>query len=102
MAEKKLFAIFHYYDEDDDLCDEYGPGRHYAGLVEATDEEIAKFLEKWSKPEVYYHWYRDFVCHIVKAEEVKAEDPNVFEPYSTDPNEGFNSYIREAKEQAKK
>ena len=94
--EKKLYAIYHNYDE----ADEYGDSVYVSlmvGVLSATEQEIKEFLDKWDKPEVYDTPYDSLVCHSVRAEEIKILDISSLQPYSTDPNNCFNRGITEQK-----
>ena len=101
MSEKKLWNIFHCYGTDGGFGD-YIPQEDHVGTVEATEEEIKEFLEKWDKPEVYEKPYAELDCHAVRAVPVEVVELKGFEPYSTDPEDWFNRRIREMKERASK
>lgn len=98
---KKLWNVFHGYDVDGGFGDPVYT-KHLVGTVEATDEEMKAFLQKWDQPEVYEHPYGDLVCHSVRAVEVAVQALDGFEPYSTDPEDYWNVSIREMKERASK
>ena len=93
MGEKKLWNIFHEYDVDSGMGGAM-PIYDLVGTVEATEDEINRFIQKWNKPEVYDHPYDDLRCHTVYAKEVKFVDLNELEPYSTDPLDWFVDGIR--------
>lgn len=94
---KKLWNVFHCYDVDGGFGDAI-PAEDLVGTVEATDEEMEAFLQKWNQPEVYEHPYADLECHFVQAVEVTVQTLDGFEPYSTDPNDRFNVGIQKMKE----
>lgn len=97
--EKKLWNIFHSYGTDGGFGD-YVLQENLAGTVEATDEEIKEYLEKWNKPEIYDTPYDELDCHNVTAEEIIVKKLHELEPYSTDPNDWFNRGIKRMKEEA--
>lgn len=94
MSEKKLWNIFHCYDTDGGFGD-CVPQEDLVGTVEATEEEIKEFLKKWDKPEIYEEPYAAMLCHAVRVVPVEVVELKGFEPYSTDPDDGFNQGIRE-------
>ena len=93
---KKLWNVFHGYDVDGGFGDAVW-SENLVGTVEATDEEMEAFLQKWNRPEIYEHPYDDLTCHSIRVEEVTVQTLDGFEPYSTDPDDEFNVGIREMK-----
>lgn len=81
MENKNLYAIFHGYDEDGGFGDAVWV-ENLTGVVWATDEEIAAYLERYDKPEVYDHPYADLTCHSLRAEKLSiAENLDQLKPY---------------------
>lgn len=80
---KKFYAIFHGVEEDGG----FGDGvftENMVGVVEATQEEINAFIEKWDKPIVYDEPYASLTCHHVRAEEIEICDLSTLNPYGKD------------------
>lgn len=96
MSEKKLWNIYHCYGADGGFGD-YVPQTVNVGTVEATEDEIKDFVDKWDQPEIYDKPYDELDCHHVYAEPVEVVALSGFEPYSTDPEDWFNQGIREMK-----
>lgn len=92
--EKKLYAIYHIYDEDGGFGDAVCI-RDMVGVVWATKEELDAFLKQWDKMEVYDIPYATLTCHAIEAEAIEPTDISQFKPYSTDPDDWFNRGIKE-------
>ena len=78
-AEKKYYNIYHISE-----CFEGSRiSRHqkHCGLIEATDEEIKAFLEKWNRPRVYFNRGDKLYEHMVVALPVKKSSTDELEPY---------------------
>lgn len=80
---KKFYAIFHGVDEDGGFGDAVYT-ENMMGVVEATQEEIDAFIQKWNKPVIYDTPYVDLSCHNVRAEEIQFVDLNKLNPYGED------------------
>ena len=93
---KKLWNIFHGYDVDGGFGDPVYQ-EDLVATVEATDDEIKEFVEKWNKSEVYDRPYGYLECHAVFAREVEVKMLQGLEPYSTDPDDWMNRGIQEMK-----
>ena len=74
--------------------------KKYAGIVEATEEEIKKFLEEWNKPRIYYHLSDSLYEHLVTAVPVKVQDITTLQPYNPETRdwpdlpEGMDFYMK--------
>lgn len=90
--EKKLYAIFHGVDEDGGYGDAVFT-ESMIGVVQATAEEIAAFVEKWNKPTVYGTPYADLYCHNVRAEEIEICDLRTLNPYGEGDYYGLQAKI---------
>lgn len=80
---KKFYAIFHGVDEDGGFGDAVYT-ESMMGVVEATQEEIDAFIQKWNKPVIYDTPYANLSCHNVRAEEIQFDDLNKLNPYGED------------------
>lgn len=97
---KKLWNIFHAYDVDGGFGDPVGV-EDLVATVEATDDEIKEFVEKWNKPECYEKPYCYMECHRVYTREVQVKTLQGLEPYSTDPDDWMNRGIQDLKAESK-
>lgn len=93
-----LYSIFHAYDLDGGFGDAV-PTEDLVGVVEATEEEITKFLEVWDKPRIYDRPYSDLREHNVYAKKVLIQDLNEirpYDPFTRDwpdmPEDGYGKY----------
>lgn len=87
---KKFYAIFHGVDEDGGFGDAVYT-ESMMGIVEATQEEIDAFIQKWDQPIVYDHPYDDLCCHYVRAEEIQFCDLDKLNPYGKDDYYGLHA-----------
>ena len=76
-----LYNIFHIYDTDGGFGDAVEK-KDFIACVEATEEEIDEFLEKWDKPRIYDHPYADLREHEVIAKRVDIMDLSDVQPYN--------------------
>lgn len=90
MAEKKIWNIYHEYDDflSSDGWQAFNQ-RDLMATVYATYEEIKAFLEKWDKPVVCGHTNcnGDAYEHSVVAEEACIQDISEFKPYWAEEDE---------------
>ena len=75
-----LYQIVHIYDVDGGFGDAIGQ-EDCVGVVEASEEEIEKFLQEWDKPEIYDRPYSDLWHHTVVARPVELKRLNEVTPY---------------------
>ena len=87
---KKFYAIFHGVDEDGGFGDAVYT-ESMMGVVEATQEEIDAFIQKWNKPVIYDTPYADLSCHNVRAEEIQFVDLDKLNPYGEDDYYGLQA-----------
>lgn len=82
MSEKKMWNIYHEYDEPDGDWYCSVDRSDYIGTVYATDEEIREYLEKWDKPEEAGHCTMTGTMyeHTVRAELLVPMDISDFGP----------------------
>lgn len=81
---KKLWAIYHLLTVDGGYGDAI-PQDEMVGIVEATDEEIKAFVEKYDRPVVYDEPYDKLTCHGIQAQEIKViHNLDEVEPYGPD------------------
>ena len=81
MGDKQKWIIRHEYDVDGGYGDAV-PVNDIVAVVEATDEEINAFLEKWDKPRVYDRPYDGLEEHHVSAEPIEiVKDISTVVPY---------------------
>ena len=67
-----LWNIYHHYDVDGAYGDAVGQVDHIA-TIEATEEEVKAFVEKWHKPIIYDIPYSELICGWIEAEPVEIK-----------------------------
>jgi hypothetical protein len=82
-----LYQIFHEYDVDGGFGDPISRSELVA-VVDATQEQIDKFLEEWDKPRIYDHPYGDLYEHGITVKPLtaikKIEDVTPYDPETRD------------------
>lgn len=81
--EKKLWAIYHDYDVDGGFGDSIHE-TEMVGVVQATEEEIEAFIQKYDKPIIYDKPYDELYCHSVRVEEIEMTSLDSICPYGRD------------------
>lgn len=77
---KEHWAIFHGYTVDGGYGDAIWE-EDMVGTVEATEDEINAFIEKYNVPIVYDHPYDDLTAHHIRAEKFEIKDISEIKPY---------------------
>lgn len=66
---KKRFLVYHAYDVDGGFGDAVGQ-KDCVGMIEATDEEASKYVEKYSRQYTYDHPYSALTAGTIVLEEL--------------------------------
>lgn len=90
----KLYNIFHAYDTDGGFGDAV-PQTKLVATVWANEAEIAEFLEKWDKPQVYDQPYADLCFGHVYAEPVDVVPLSDVTPYNSEHFLGIEDFVEE-------
>ncbi len=88
----KMYNVFHCYDTDGGFGDAVSQ-TELVGTVWANDAEIAEFIEKWNKPQVYDRPYADLYFGTVYAEEVKVVPLSDVTPYNSKNFLGIEDFV---------
>ena len=66
---KKRFLVYHVYDVDGGFGDAVGQ-KDCVGMIEATDEEATRYVEKYSRQYTYDHPYSALTAGTIVLEEL--------------------------------